>query len=385
MTPRSDIATKLFILAVSIISFLIFSEISLRLIFPEREQKYSVAPTPSQYKFYQFDEKLGWSNAPFMNGVQKREEFEYPIRINEYGMRNKPVKIEPRSGIFRIAFLGDSFVWGIGVPDEERFTDIIGKLPMVESLNFGVSGYSPVQYYLLLDRVIKFKPNLVVLTFCLSNDFADNVHYKRYGYYKPYLILNRRGEIELRGYPIINVNKFGGKRVFSDLLLKHSRFLRLINCFIDKIRSIIGDAGLAGFNNIDIHDYDIYDYPKLSEDKKRRVGRAVLINKLILAKIKQELDAVHIPLVIVAAPTKYEYPQNSHNGSDQINTNALNVLESTARELGIDFVDAVHHLNIHDFWLFDGHYNLQGHKKIAELIENYLYKNYFLELSRRPI
>ncbi|MFA6142681.1 MAG: SGNH/GDSL hydrolase family protein [Candidatus Omnitrophota bacterium] len=371
MTFRSDITAKLFILAASIISFLVFSEICLRLFSPESQQEYSVAPTSNQYKFYQFDEKLGWSNTPFMNGVQRREEFEYPIRINEYGMRNKPVKIEPARDIFRIAFLGDSFTWGIGVSDEERFTDVIGKLPMVESLNFGVSGYSPVQYYLLLDQVIKFKPNLVVLIFCLSNDFVDNVHYKRYGYYKPYLILNRGGEIELRGYPIINVNKFGGKRVFSDPLLKHSRVLRLINLLIDKIRSIIGNAGLTGFKDV-----DIYDYPKLSENKKREVDQAVLINKLILAKIKQKLDAAGIPLVVVAAPTKYEYPQNSHSGSGQINTNALNVLEGIARELGIDFIDAVHCLNIHDFWLSDGHYNLQGHKKIAELVENYLYKNY---------
>ncbi|MDD5438903.1 MAG: SGNH/GDSL hydrolase family protein [Candidatus Omnitrophica bacterium] len=300
-----------------------------------------------------------------MNGIQRREEFEYPIRINEHGMRNRPVTLDHPKGVFRIAFLGDSFVWGIGVSDEERFTDIIGKLPSVESLNFGVSGYGPVQYLLFLDNVIRFKPDLVILTFCLSNDFGDNIYYNRYGYYKPYAMLMKNGGIEIKGYPIVNVNKFGGRHVFSNPFLKHSRLLRLIDDVINKIRSILANARLSRFD-----DMDPYRYPTLSETRKKETDRTVLINKLILAKIKQKLDRAGIPLVILAGPTKYEYP-----GTDgRINANAYFLLEKTAKELGIDLIDAVHYLTIHDFWAVDYHYNPHGHEKIADLITGYLHE-----------
>lgn len=60
-------------------------------------------------------------------------------------------------------------------------------------MNFGVSGYAPIQYFLTIDRVIRFSPALVIIAICLDNDFVDNVFYERYGYYEPYALLSESG------------------------------------------------------------------------------------------------------------------------------------------------------------------------------------------------
>ena len=52
---------------------------------------------------------------------------------------------DKRKDEFRVAFLGDSFTWGVGTPYGERFTEIVESLnPKINALNFGVTGYSPV-------------------------------------------------------------------------------------------------------------------------------------------------------------------------------------------------------------------------------------------------
>lgn len=136
---------------------------------------YSVAPTGNQYDFYVYDSRLGWANKPGAAGVFKRAEFSYTISINNLGMRQKAVAKEKTAGMFRIVALGDSFLWGIGVSDDERVSEVLQrKLNGVEILNLGVSGYAPVQYSLKTERVLGLSPDLVIILFCLSNDFADN-------------------------------------------------------------------------------------------------------------------------------------------------------------------------------------------------------------------
>ena len=46
--------------------------------------------------------------------------------------------------------MGDSFVWGWGVADQERFTQILeAAYPQKsETLNYGISGHGPTQYLL---------------------------------------------------------------------------------------------------------------------------------------------------------------------------------------------------------------------------------------------
>lgn len=365
---------RLFLLLLSIAFGLLVGEVAVRLFVPASAQEYSGSATADQYTFYRYDDLLGWSNAPGTQGIHKKEEFEYPVSINAYGMRQKEVDLDKKTGVFRIAFLGDSMTWAVGVPDEQRFTDIIGSLPNVESLNFSVTGYGPVQYLILVDKIIPFKPDLVVISFCLSNDFGDSVLYQaKNGYYKPYCVIDQKGELKIQGYPIRNIKKFGRQRThYNGIVLRHSRLAQLI---LDKVTRKLaasrwGNAGLLGYD-----DQLIYDFPNISRKEMNLVDQSVLINKKILEAIKEKLQAKMIPLVIITAPTRFEY-----SGRAEANINVLDRLSKNTSELGIDLINTVPVFNINDFWPAEGHWNASGHKKMAIAIKDYLKRKGFIKL-----
>lgn len=147
------------LLAISILVSIGILEIGLSLTNAYGGHVYSANPTGSQYKFYMYDPEVGWANAPHMRGIYEREEFSHPILVNEHGMRD--ARVERAHGEkFRVAVLGDSFTWGIGVADDERYSERIEEALGIEVLNFGVSGYAPVQYLVMLDEVLSFDPVL---------------------------------------------------------------------------------------------------------------------------------------------------------------------------------------------------------------------------------
>jgi lysophospholipase L1-like esterase len=340
-------------------------EAASRLLEQDPGQNYSVAPTGNQYEFYQFDKLLGWKNSPGAHGIFQRDEFRYEISINRYGMRQKEVDMKPGPDVFRVAFLGDSFVWGIGVPDEQRFTDIVGARPGVEALNFGVSGYSPVQYYLMIDKVIAFHPQLVVIASC-SNDFADNVLYRRYGYYKPYAVLDGEGGIAIKGYPIRNVNRFGARdNALKHDWLEHSHLYRMATNYLDQKRSSSGQRGLVGFKTI-------YQYSALDEQYRRLRDISITVNTRLMEKIKQRLDKAGIPLAIITAPTKFEYNPSGQYGNFIRDNQVAEILANTAADLGIDLINTIPLLDGYDFWVRDGHWNPHGHEKMAAAMVDYL-------------
>lgn len=85
--------------------------------------------------------------------------------------------------------LGDSFGWGFGVEQDERFSEILERRhPDWEIINASVSGYGTDQQFLYLrERGLKLRPDVVLVLFS-SNDFAENASVSRYWYNKPYFV-----------------------------------------------------------------------------------------------------------------------------------------------------------------------------------------------------
>lgn len=161
---------------------------------------------------YRHDPTLGW--VPLANR-EFRVKGDY-IRHNSRGFRDTEHLRDDRPGIL---FLGDSFVWGYGVGQEERFTDKLRlKLPEAAIFNLGVSGYGTDQEYLLLQQNFDFyRPRIVFLEFTTDNDENDNSTDMRYGtYFKPYF--RAEGDkLQLCGVPVpLSVNYFiAGRSLLS--------------------------------------------------------------------------------------------------------------------------------------------------------------------------
>src|SRR5262245_62263521 len=103
--------------------------------------------------------------------------YDYHDRSNDLGFRDRDHPVAKPAGTFRIIVLGDSLTQGLGLPDqpEQIFTGVLERALLargqrVEVLNFGISGYNTQQeVYTLKDKGLVFKPDLVILAYCLND------------------------------------------------------------------------------------------------------------------------------------------------------------------------------------------------------------------------
>lgn len=103
------------------------------------------------------------------------------LRTNGLGLRDRDHEIATEG--LRVAFLGDSFTYGLGVHEHERFTDRIDvalgeALPSISPAvhNVSISGIGQVHEELLLREVwSEIRPHVVVLMFCEDNDIDENL------------------------------------------------------------------------------------------------------------------------------------------------------------------------------------------------------------------
>jgi len=108
------------------------------------------------------------------------------VHLNRLGLRSP--EIGPRRpGELRVLCLGDSFVFGYGVADDETFPEVLRGLladrlqrPVVVG-NAGVPGYGTVEQALCLQRLrADFDPDVVVSTIYIGNDFVEDRDVSRF-------------------------------------------------------------------------------------------------------------------------------------------------------------------------------------------------------------
>jgi hypothetical protein len=319
--------------------------------------------TGSPYSFYRYDAELGWASIPSILGTLTRNEFSHEVRINSHGLRGPERTREKPPGVRRIAVLGDSFTWGVGAAEPELFTTLIEKeLRGTEVLNFGVAGYSPVQYHLLTEKVLSFHPDVVVVAFCLGNDFIDNVQWRRYRYYKPFARLDEKGEIVLDGYPIPHIRRLNGQR--GGIFYEHSYVYRLIDKAVLSQLNLF-DFGQKGLPLVDTG-VDFY-----RESPPPEVEQAVRINAGLLKLLVSAYAARTVPVVVVAAATKCELGK-CFPDLLQPTDRALRHLQASVAGLGVRLVDPTGKLTLDDFWAHDAHWRPSGHRKIADSLVPHL-------------
>jgi hypothetical protein len=138
-------------------------------------------------KFCVYDPQLGWIGKPHAEATFQYLDCAHRVRQNRYGFRGSEHPTE-RGALPRLAVLGDSFVWGFGVEDDEIFTSVLERRsdPPLEVVNLGVSGYGTDQQ-LLLWRALgaRFRPDVVLLVLCPYTDLAENLLSAAYGHPKP--------------------------------------------------------------------------------------------------------------------------------------------------------------------------------------------------------
>jgi lysophospholipase L1-like esterase len=93
-------------------------------------------------------------------------------QINAGGFRERSFPEVKAPGTYRIAAVGDSFTYGNGIRNDERYTEILqAKLPNTfEVLNFGTAGANTPQHlHAVANVVLPLKPDFVILQWYIND------------------------------------------------------------------------------------------------------------------------------------------------------------------------------------------------------------------------
>lgn len=145
---------------------------------------------------YQYDRDLGFRVRAGVLGA------------NSFGFNDDEHTIAKPDGTFRILILGDSFSWAGGKNNytrvlEQQFAQAVPER-RIEVINAGYPMLGTWEEAALLEKYgLQFKPDLVILSFFVGNDFIESVPTrKRLVLNDTYFDIDRRQEIEIAGYPI---------------------------------------------------------------------------------------------------------------------------------------------------------------------------------------
>ena len=191
------ILINLSLIIISTLFALFLSEIALRLI--------GLKPmyvSPERDRFWKYDAILGWAHQPGQEGIFETPQFRTVVRINGKGLRDREHTYERENDTERILVLGDSFAWGYGVEESERFSQRLEEAMDIEVINAGVSGYSTDQELLWYrNEGIKYETDLVIVVIA-GNDVGDNDRQLvNTIYYKPKFVIEE-GQLIPTGYPV---------------------------------------------------------------------------------------------------------------------------------------------------------------------------------------
>jgi lysophospholipase L1-like esterase len=151
-----------------ILAGVLVAETGTRLIMPDNDPLWQPHPV------------LGWTHIPYAERDWDRENDTHVV-ISSAGYRDRERALEKAPGGFRIGVFGDSQTEAVQVDLDQTFSAVAERLlqkrnASVEVLNFGVSGYSPVQELLSFrENAIKYGLDLAILTVYLNND-VSGVH-----------------------------------------------------------------------------------------------------------------------------------------------------------------------------------------------------------------
>ena len=145
---------------------------------------------------------LGWEKIP--NSVRTEDTAEFSVRSlrNSRGLRGPEVPYGKPSGELRVLLLGDSFLEGYTVGDDELVSTQLGKLAGVTTINAGTGGYSTDQQLLLYRQEgRRYSADLVVVMF-YDNDVCFNALPANVdGPQKP-LFVDKPAGLELTNVPV---------------------------------------------------------------------------------------------------------------------------------------------------------------------------------------
>lgn len=112
---------------------------------------------------------------------------DYDFRLNSHGFKDVEFSIEKPDGTFRILGIGDSFAFGV-IPYSNNYLTLLEDSlkqtgEKIELINMGIPGIDSREYVsLFIHEGLELKPDMVLLSFFVGNDFKEGRRRRLYDY-----------------------------------------------------------------------------------------------------------------------------------------------------------------------------------------------------------
>ena len=155
----------------------------------------------------------GWTNLP---GYRSDARIPFKVTINNQGLRaNRDYTLQRPANVNRIAVLGDSFVFGEDVDDDQTLPAYLERyLKGAEVLNFGVHGYGLGEMVLRLENeVFNYNPSHILLVITMPTDLG-RITDTSFVHPKPAFTIEK-GQLAVKNVPVPTASG-------QPFILKHS-------------------------------------------------------------------------------------------------------------------------------------------------------------------
>lgn len=332
---------------------------------------------------------------PNTQGTMSSEgDFDDIFIVNNKGMRGPgDYQYAKKEGVYRIAVMGDSFTFGVGVKAEETFSSFLQQMlagssaVQAEVFNFGVSSFSPVLEFIYLKwEIVRYQPDLLILALDLCDVQDDYL-------YEPHLVYDRSGEI-------VACDPFryhGGADVWAMLkdrsvfltildekLLQSVRKIKMmgpVEYLRNKINGVRNKTEILLNPNKDNIIFDRFIFAR--EDKNRFVIMTHWRRTSeYLMRIKRICDDHSIQFLLVTYPYGHQVGAHQWEKGRQYwafesnkvydSSRTFRLIESFSHENQIPFINLLGPLKDHAdeklYYNNDGHWTARGHQVAAQAI-----------------
>ena len=371
-TDRSISKKCLFItltLILAVILSLIIGEILLRII-----------PIPGiEFDIWTYDDTTGARYFSNSSLIYRNARGDYVKRnTNRWGILDQEHQKEKKEGIYRIAFFGDSFTEARQVPLEQTFYRLIEdslKSDNIESLGFGMSGFSTLQSYLNSNRFSDFFDlDLVVYVF-YGNDPGEQMKELTKPSNRPYPILTENGfQID---YTYRKRNKYKEKLYYKigDYLTSHSLILSTIVSRIHLLRKYGIEIKASKENAVRkerTHSIpNVGDLPSTWPESLRL--KAQELCSTVILQWKNKITSEHRNFAILYIPRADTFKKNI-----EIRNSWKPWLESLCEKHSITFIDSTINIAEMEFSgkeVFYDHLTRDGHEAVAKAFIDWFVEN----------
>lgn len=286
---------KYYLIVLSLIVGVILIELILRIYYWAGENfQLNLTPQRPTLRFYD-NQIFGSALTPNQKGwfVPQSKEYFSLVEVNSHGWPDIEHDFKKPDGVFRILFLGDSFVENLQFSLNERFfrkfeREINQKISdkKIEVIALGRGNTGTAQQYLILKKyALKYQPDLVIQMFLTANDVKNNLPALMNDPYLPYFQLDQAGNLKEIPHQRRDQKKFYKEKE----LIKNLRFIELLlqvrQNFLEKKKNTSLDYPI---------DYHIYDRSYSIDFSK-----AWDITKKLILESKKEVEQSGAKYVLV--------------------------------------------------------------------------------------